>query len=61
MQWMSPEQAATWLGVTRAAVRVIAHREGWRRIRLGREVGYHPDDVDDTRERRLGQTGLTRV
>lgn len=52
MKWMRADEAAAWLGVSLATLRVLAHRERWRRIRIGREVAYRADDVDDTRERR---------
>lgn len=52
MTWVRADEAATALGVSIVNVRVIAHRDGWRRIRLGRQVAYHLDDVADSDARR---------
>ena len=44
-------EAAYWLGTTLENVRVLAHRDHWRRRRLGRHVWYALDDVTKTRDR----------
>lgn len=60
MTWVRPDEAATALRVTIANVKVIAHRERWRRIRLGKEVAYHLDDVADTEGKRRAGDRPTR-
>lgn len=52
MTWLRADEAAAWLGVSEATVRVIAHREQWRRARHGRRVLYLLEDVGATREAR---------
>ena len=46
------EMAASLLGVTQGTVRVIAHRDKWRRNRIGRRTVYYLDDVDATLQKR---------
>lgn len=53
--WVRADEAAAALKTTIANVRVLAHRHGWRRIRLGKEVAYHLDDVADTDARRAAE------
>jgi len=60
MTWVCADEAAVMLGASIQAVHVIAHRDRWRRIRVGHRVAYAIADVDDTRERRL-QNRVTRV
>ena len=43
--WLRTDEAAVCLGVSPAAIRVIAHRLHWRRVRIGRVSGYHASDV----------------
>lgn len=45
-------EAAYWLGTTVGHVRVLAHRDGWRRVRVRRQMLYVLEDVTATRERR---------
>lgn len=59
--WVRADEAAAALKTTIANVRVLAHRHGWRRIRLGREVAYHLDDIADTDARRADQQPSTRT
>ncbi|MFB7798949.1 hypothetical protein [Isoptericola sp. NPDC056134] len=44
-QWVTVEHAANMAGTTVAAVKVRAHRQGWRRTGTGRDVKYNADDV----------------
>lgn len=52
MIWLRPDEAAVALGVSYANIRVIAHRRKWRTIRIGKDIGYHADDVADEEQRR---------
>lgn len=59
--WVRADEAAVALKTTIANVRVLAHRDGWRRIRLGRHVAYHLDDIADTDARRAEREPSTRT
>lgn len=53
MTWLRPDEAIAAFAEcgqqpTRAALRVIAHRHHWRRVKVGRETLYDLDDVTDT-------------
>ena len=50
--WLTPETAAAILGVTRTHLHVIAHRQAWRRIRVGQQTAYAATDVYTTAEHR---------
>lgn len=57
MTWLRPDEAAAAMAEcgpkpSIPTLRVIAHREGWRRIRIGQEVAYDLDDITDTVHRR---------
>lgn len=49
-EWVTVEHAASMAGCSVNAVRIRAHRQGWRRQGSGRDVRYHAGDV-------LGSTG----
>jgi len=53
VKWIDADEAAYWLRASVENVRVVAHRERWRRVRLGRRVWYSLADVTATRERRV--------
>lgn len=54
MRWLTSEEAALWLGgISIGNVRVLAHRDQWRRRRVGVRMQYALDDITQTRERRL--------
>lgn len=59
--WVRADEAAAALKTTIANVRVLAHRHGWRRIRLGRHVAYHLDDIADTDARRADHEPSART
>ena len=44
-EWVTPERAASILGISKAAVWQRASREDWRRTGTHRDVRYHRDDV----------------
>jgi hypothetical protein len=48
------------LGATVSTVYVIARRDHWRRLRLGRTVAYALDDVTDTLDARVARTSHDR-
>ncbi len=57
MTWLRPDEAAAALGEcgpvpSIPTLRVIAHRESWRRIKVGQHALYNLDDVTDTVLRR---------
>lgn len=45
---------------TPAAIRTIAHRDGWKRIKVGHHAAYDLDDVTDTILRRRDTRRLDR-
>lgn len=49
-EWVTPERAASILGIPVSTVRVWAHRYGWGRQGTGRNVRYRTDDIRDTAE-----------
>ena len=46
------EMAAALLGETVPYTRVLAQRDGWRRIKTGRTTLYYADDIEKTAEKR---------
>ena len=59
--WLRPDEAAALIATastrpTLATIHVIAHRDHWRRLKIGRHVAYHLDDVTDTATRREQHT-----
>lgn len=59
--WLRTDEAAAWLGVSKSAVRVIAHRLHWRRVRIGRVSGYLVDDVATEVQRRDAEKRAKRT
>lgn len=61
MRWLSAEEAALWLGgISIGNVRVLAHRDQWRRRRRpDGHMTYSFEDVTETRERRLRDKNTT--
>ena len=53
VEWITPQRAASILGIPVSTVRVWAHRYGWDRQGTGRAVRYLFADVDET----AGQRG----
>lgn len=47
--WIDVKQAAMLLGKNEAAVRQLASRHHWQRIRVGKRVWYATDQVLDTK------------
>lgn len=60
MTWVCADEAAVMLGATVSTVYVIARRDHWRRLRLGRTVAYALDDVTDTLDARVARTSHDR-
>lgn len=63
MIWLRPDEAIAAFAEcgqhpSRAALRVIAHRENWHRTRIGHEALYDLDDVTDTILRRKRRGSL---
>ena len=46
------EMAAALLGETVPYTRVLAQRDGWRRIKTGRTTLYYADDIHATADKR---------
>lgn len=66
MTWLRPDEAIAAFAEcgqkpTRDGLRVIAHREQWRRARIGHEAVYNLDDVTDTVLRRKRRGSLQRL
>ena len=53
MTWVYADEAAAMLAVHIPTVHVIAHRDHWRRIKVGHRVAYALDDVTDTLDARV--------
>lgn len=51
-EWITPEQAASQLGVTYSHVLVLAHRQKWDSIRKGKHYFYSSTSVGDYQEKR---------
>lgn len=50
--WLRPDEAAAWLGISVGNLRVLAHRRKWRRQMTQGRIAYHIDDVGREVKRR---------
>lgn len=48
VKYVTPEHAARMLGTTVNAVRILAHRRGWKRVGTGRDVRYEVDSIKES-------------